>query len=86
VSSFRKYKIPNYQNGFAYLTSHRACYVDNDEPRKYSVAVELKDVDRIEPYVRRTPRQLSRPHIADVPSTDRLPEIIAQDYTLSQTH
>ncbi|KAA8907565.1 EAP30/Vps36 family-domain-containing protein [Sphaerosporella brunnea] len=45
-----KYKIPNYQNGFAYLTSHRACYVDNDEPKKYAVAVELKQVDRIEPY------------------------------------
>ncbi|KAF8251199.1 Vps36-domain-containing protein [Wilcoxina mikolae CBS 423.85] len=45
-----KYKIPNYQNGFAYLTTHRACYVDNDEPRKYSVAVELKDVDRVEPW------------------------------------
>ncbi|KAI5853840.1 EAP30/Vps36 family-domain-containing protein [Tricharina praecox] len=45
-----KYKILNYQNGFAYLTSHRACYVDNDDPRKYSIAVELKEVDRIEPY------------------------------------
>lgn len=46
-----KYKIPNYQNGCTYLTSHRACYVDNDDPRKYSVAVDLKDVDRIEFYV-----------------------------------
>ncbi|KAL7271240.1 Vacuolar protein-sorting-associated protein 36 [Rhizina undulata] len=45
-----KFKIPNYQNGCAYLTSHRACYVDNEEPRKYSVAVELKDVDRVEFY------------------------------------
>lgn len=45
-----KYKIPNYQNGCTYLTSHRACYVDNDNPRKYSVAVDLKDVDRIEFY------------------------------------
>ena len=48
----RKNKIPNYQNGFIYLTSHRACYVDNDEPKKYSVAVELKDVDRTESWVR----------------------------------
>ncbi|TKA80131.1 hypothetical protein B0A55_03313 [Friedmanniomyces simplex] len=45
-----KFKIPNYQNGHAYLTSHRVCYVDNDEPRKYSVAVDLKDVDRPEFY------------------------------------
>ncbi|KAL1302005.1 hypothetical protein AAFC00_002457 [Neodothiora populina] len=45
-----KYKIPNYQNGHAYLTSHRACYVDNEDPRKNSVAVELRDVDRPEFY------------------------------------
>ncbi|KAI9865114.1 MAG: hypothetical protein M1813_002434 [Trichoglossum hirsutum] len=47
-----KYKIPNCQNGHAYLTSHRACYVDNEEPRKNSVAVALKDVDRYEFYAR----------------------------------
>ncbi|KAF2714282.1 Vps36-domain-containing protein [Pleomassaria siparia CBS 279.74] len=41
-----KYKIPQYQNGQAYLTSHRACYVDHDEPRKCSVAINLKDVER----------------------------------------
>ena len=45
-----KYKIPNYQNGQAYLTSHRACYVDNEEPRKYSVAIDLKQIDRTESY------------------------------------
>jgi Vacuolar protein sorting protein 36 Vps36 len=49
--SHRKYKIPNCQNGHAYLTSHRACYVDNEEPRKNSVAVALRDVDRYEFYV-----------------------------------
>ncbi|KAK2785516.1 hypothetical protein FQN52_008428 [Onygenales sp. PD_12] len=43
-----KYKIPNYQAGHAYLTSHRICYVDDKEPRKYSVAVELKHVVRVE--------------------------------------
>ncbi|PGG99251.1 hypothetical protein AJ79_08614 [Helicocarpus griseus UAMH5409] len=43
-----KYKIPNYQSGHAYLTSHRICYVDDDKPRKYSVALELKFVDRVE--------------------------------------
>ncbi|KAF8473947.1 EAP30/Vps36 family-domain-containing protein [Kalaharituber pfeilii] len=45
-----KYKIPNYQNGCAYLTTHRACYVDNAEPRKYTVAIDLKDVDRYDYY------------------------------------
>lgn len=45
-----KYKIPHYQNGHAYLTSHRACYVDNEEPRKYSVAVDLKEIERTEFY------------------------------------
>ncbi|KKA22099.1 Vacuolar protein sorting protein (Vps36) [Rasamsonia emersonii CBS 393.64] len=44
----QKFKIPNYQNGHAYLTSHRICYVAAEEPRKYSVSVELKDVDRVE--------------------------------------
>lgn len=40
-----------YQNGQVYLTSHRACYVDNDEPREKAIAVLLKDVDRCELYV-----------------------------------
>ena len=47
----RKYKIPQYQNGRVYLTSHRICYVDNTDPRKHSVAVDLKDVDTTEFYV-----------------------------------
>ncbi|TKA31451.1 hypothetical protein B0A50_02298 [Salinomyces thailandicus] len=45
-----KFKIPNYQNGHAYLTSHRVCYVDNGEPRKFSVAVDLKEIERTEFY------------------------------------
>ncbi|KAK6441912.1 Vacuolar protein-sorting-associated protein 36 [Oleoguttula sp. CCFEE 5521] len=45
-----KFKIANYQNGHVYLTSHRICYVDNAEPRTYSVAVNLKDVDHTEFY------------------------------------
>lgn len=47
----RKYKIPNHQDGHAYLTSHRIYYVDNDEPRKNSVGIDLKDVERFEFYV-----------------------------------
>ena len=46
-----KYKIPEYQNGHVYLTSHRICYVDNVEPRKCSTAIELKNVERYEFYV-----------------------------------
>lgn len=41
-----KYKVPNYQNGHAYLTSHRICYVAADEPRKYSVGIDLKEIDK----------------------------------------
>ncbi|KAJ5659222.1 hypothetical protein N7507_005673 [Penicillium longicatenatum] len=43
-----KYKIPDYQDGHAYLTSHRVCYVATNDPRKYSVAIDLKEIDRAE--------------------------------------
>ncbi|CAJ2512428.1 Uu.00g054430.m01.CDS01 [Anthostomella pinea] len=45
-----KYKLPNQQTGQVYLTSHRICYVDKQEPRKHSVALDLKDVERYEFY------------------------------------
>ncbi|KAK3687752.1 EAP30/Vps36 family-domain-containing protein [Podospora appendiculata] len=45
-----KYKLPNQQNGQVYLTSHRICYVDKAEPRRQSVALDLKDVERYEFY------------------------------------
>ncbi|KAI1369281.1 EAP30/Vps36 family-domain-containing protein [Xylaria arbuscula] len=45
-----KYKLPNQQCGQVYLTSHRICYVDTQQPRKYSVALDLKDVERYEFY------------------------------------
>jgi hypothetical protein len=48
----RKYKIDSCQKGHAYLTSHRACYVDDAEPRANSWAIDLKDVDRYESQVR----------------------------------
>ncbi|KAL9129074.1 MAG: hypothetical protein Q9217_002381 [Psora testacea] len=44
------YKIPHLQNGHAYLTTHRVCYVDNIDPRKSSGAVELKNVERYDFY------------------------------------
>ncbi|KAG4252603.1 hypothetical protein FPRO04_02386 [Fusarium proliferatum] len=45
-----KFKLPNQQNGQVYLTSHRVCYVDKQEPRTHSVALDLKDVERYEFY------------------------------------
>lgn len=47
----RKHKIPEYQNGHAYLTTHRACYIDDEDPRRKAVGVDLKDVDSTEFYV-----------------------------------
>ena len=46
-----KYKIRNQQNGQIYLTSHRICYVDKADPRRYSAAVDLKDVEKYDFYV-----------------------------------
>ncbi|KAF3921702.1 hypothetical protein ABW21_db0204368 [Orbilia brochopaga] len=45
-----RYKVPNYQNGSAYLTTHRICFINNDEPRRYSAGLELKDVEKFELY------------------------------------
>lgn len=45
-------KVADYQNGHVYLTSHRACYVDDEDPRGKSVVALLKDVERCELYVR----------------------------------
>jgi Vacuolar protein sorting protein 36 Vps36 len=44
----RKYKIPNYQQGYAYLTSFRVCYVDEKDPRKNSVAFDLREIAKVE--------------------------------------
>jgi len=51
LTGLSKFKIPQYQNGQAYLTSHRVCYVDHNEPRTSSVALFLKDVEKPEFYV-----------------------------------
>lgn len=48
IRTGRKYKIPNHQNGHAYLTSHRVCYIAAEEPRKYAVGIDLREVDRAE--------------------------------------
>jgi ESCRT-II complex subunit VPS36 len=69
-----KFKIPNYQNGQAYLTSHRVCYVDNEDPRKFSVAVDLQDVDHPEFYVSKSDKLPSpqADHIPRLASSNRL--------------
>ncbi|KAJ6161309.1 vacuolar protein sorting protein [Penicillium chermesinum] len=59
-----KYKIPNYQDGQAYLTSHRVCYVATEEPRKYSVGIELKEIDRAEHQVGALPLYPPPPALA----------------------
>ncbi|ERF69578.1 hypothetical protein EPUS_01908 [Endocarpon pusillum Z07020] len=41
-----KYKIPDCQQGYAYLTSLRVYYVDEKEPRKNSVAFDLREVEK----------------------------------------
>ena len=50
--SHSKYKIPAYQQGHAYLTTHQACYIDDKDPRTNSVAIDLRDVDRSDLQVR----------------------------------
>lgn len=77
----RKYKIPNLQNGHAYLTSHRICYVDNLEPRKSSIAIELKNIEKYEFYVIDScmPRSSHR-----LTSLGGLPQILSQNNAVSQ--
>lgn len=79
-----KLKIPEYQNGQAYLTSHRACYIDHEDARNKAVAVDLKDVDRCELYVR------VKQHKIEIHETDmidslagRILKVVAQSHTSS---
>jgi ESCRT-II complex subunit VPS36 len=43
-----KYKIGACQKGQAYLTSHRACYIDDEDARQNSLSIDLREVDRYE--------------------------------------
>ncbi|KAL9105856.1 MAG: hypothetical protein Q9227_009019 [Pyrenula ochraceoflavens] len=47
-----KFKIPQYQDGHAYLTSQRICYIDDHEPRSHCVAIDLEDVEHFDIQVR----------------------------------
>lgn len=46
LTASSKFKIADCQNGHAYLTSHRACYIDDQNPKQNSLAIDLKDVER----------------------------------------
>ena len=50
MTLYRKYKLPLHQSGHVYLTSHRICYVDNTEPRKNSIAIDLRDIGHYDFY------------------------------------
>ena len=77
---YSKFKIPSHQNGHAYLTSHRICYVDNVEARKNSTAIELKEVEKYEFYVSCSSfLQLGPESHADI---GRLPKIICKDHSV----
>lgn len=43
-----KSKILNRQNGRIYMTSQRLIYIDNNDAKTYSVAIELNDIDHID--------------------------------------
>lgn len=43
-----KFKIAACQKGHVYLTSHRVCYIDDEDPRNNSLSVDLKDIDHHE--------------------------------------
>ncbi|KAF2864372.1 vacuolar protein sorting protein-like protein [Piedraia hortae CBS 480.64] len=45
-----KSKLLDYQDGQVYLTSHRLCYVDNKQPRRFSISINLKDLERVDLY------------------------------------
>jgi ESCRT-II complex subunit VPS36 len=76
-----KFKIPQYQHGQAYLTSHRTCYVDHSEPRKNSVAIFLKDVEKTEFYVGTLPTVSGQTMTNFLEG--RLLEVFGQDHSLS---
>jgi Vacuolar protein sorting protein 36 Vps36. len=79
VSLSSKYKLPNHQNGQIYLTSHRICYIDKAEPRKYSVALDLKDIERYEFYVclKILPKTLLTLYRANLCSSGRIPQVFS---------
>ena len=44
------FKLPAYQNGTLYLSSHSIYYIDATDPRNCSVGLDLKEVERTEFY------------------------------------
>ncbi|KAL8890439.1 MAG: hypothetical protein Q9215_002406 [Flavoplaca cf. flavocitrina] len=77
-----KFKIPAFQNGHAYLTSHRACYVDNAEPRKSSVAINLNEVERYEFYAGFLK---SSPKVTLYPKSSKRPGLVGEGRAATST-
>ncbi len=46
-----KHKIDGFQDGRVYLTSNKICYVDNTEPTKRSIYLDLSYIESLEYYV-----------------------------------
>lgn len=42
-----KFRVEKRQKGRAFLTTERIIYIDDEDPRSYSLALELKDIQRI---------------------------------------
>ncbi|KJZ80034.1 hypothetical protein HIM_00748 [Hirsutella minnesotensis 3608] len=70
-----KFKLPDQQHGQVYLTSHRICYVDKNEPRANSLALDLKEVDRYDHYAGFLK---SSPKITIVPKPAKRPSLRTQ--------
>lgn len=78
-----KYKVADCQSGHAYLTSHRACYIDDHCPRDNSLAFDLRDVDRYDytaKFLRSSPKVTIHPK-----PTRRAPGSVRQDIAIAQS-
>ena len=86
-----KAKLAGHQNGHAYLTSHRACYVDNERPRRSPVAVYLRDVERCELHVSVSKRRdILNPNMINTDTqtttnTGPLPEVVSESNAHTQS-
>jgi Vacuolar protein sorting protein 36 Vps36 len=81
TKSPRKYKIPHCQQGYAYLTSLRVCYVDEKDPRKHSAAFDLREIERVEYQVCADP-YLAFSHSKS--NSGRFLKIISKDHPTSE--
>lgn len=76
----RKFKLPRQQDGQVYLTSHRICYVDKEAPRKHSVALDLKAIERYEFYVSLSRRDVQVDIDTNSIISGRFPQVVSKDH------